>query len=101
MYKFLGATTAFIISMFWSAFWSGLTLSILWGWFMASIFGLPLLTVAQAFGVALCVKAASGLHKSGQKSEKTIGEQIAESMVLAPIVAGLVLLAGYIAKAFI
>lgn len=36
-----------------SSIWSGYVLSILWGWFIVPTFGLPMLSIPAAIGVAL------------------------------------------------
>lgn len=101
MYQAIGGIVVFVGSMFWGAAWSGFTLSTLWGWFVAPLFGLPILSVAYAFGLALVVRSANGVKKDGKKSEKTMTQQMVEQILFAPFISGVLLLAGYIAKQFI
>jgi hypothetical protein len=56
--------------------------------------------MAYAYGIALVFRAAAGMRQA-QKSERKIGQMIAESFLLPPVFAALLLLAGWIAKSFI
>jgi len=95
-----GGFAAIVLSLFWAAFCGSFALSTLWGWFVVPLFGLPALSMAYAYGVALVFRAAAGMRQA-QKSKRKIGQMIAESFLLPPIFAGLLLLAGWIAKSFI
>lgn len=43
--------------------WGGYVLSIIWGWFMVPTFGLPLLSVTAAMGVALVIGYLTHAYK--------------------------------------
>jgi len=43
--------------------WKGYVLSTVWGWFIASQFGAPTLTIAQAIGIALFVGLLTYQHR--------------------------------------
>lgn len=96
---FLGGVAAIVLGLVWSAAWSGYTLSVLWGWFMVPAFGLPALSVAQAYGVALVVRVAHGLKDAESKDRDGFGVALVKLLVLPPFVAGLFLLFGGVAKA--
>lgn len=95
----LGVVAVTISAIVWGGFWTGLTLSVLWGWFIAPLFGLPALTVWQAYGVAL---VASTLRSSKySKTDESFGEVMAKALVVPPFVTGLTLLIGWGVKAWI
>lgn len=97
----LGGIAAIVLGMVWGAAWSGLTLSVLWGWFVVPAFSLPALSVAQAYGIALVVRAAHGLKDAESKSKDSAGVAMAKLFVLPPFVCGLFLLLGWVAKSFV
>ena len=96
----LGGFAALLLSFFWAAAWSGYTLSVLWGWFMVPAFGLPALSVAQAYGLALVVRVAKGFDTKTDKNPDGFGAAMGKSFVLAPFACGLFLLFGWVAKAW-
>ena len=53
-----------------SAVTSGWALSILWGWFVVPVFGLPALTIAQAVGVSYVVSFLTRRTAQPNKGEK-------------------------------
>jgi hypothetical protein len=54
--KTLGIIVAIIAAMFLSAIWSGWVLTVLWGWFIVPLFGLPALSLVYAIGFSLVVR---------------------------------------------
>lgn len=70
-------------SILWGGFWVGLTLSVLWGWFAAPLFGLPELTVWQAYGLALICFT---LRKQSLKmSEDTFTDSIGKGLLVGQL----------------
>ena len=67
MLAMLGVFAVIALSVVWGGFWVGLTLSVLWGWFAVPMFGLPVLTVWQAYGLALICFT---LRQSGRVKSK-------------------------------
>ena len=72
MQKLLPALTAFFmlaaggIVLFLAAlFTRGFCLSVLWGWFMVPVFGLPTLPIAAALGIALLLNYCLRASKEG------------------------------------
>lgn len=51
----------------------GLALSVLWGWFVVKLFGLPAIGKAAAIGLALTAKAFTGTHMLKQAHENKPG----------------------------
>ena len=84
----------------WVAAWSGFTLSVLWGWFMLPLFGLPALSIAQAYGLMLVVRVAKGFDTKTDKNPDGFAAAMGKSFVLAPFACGLFLLFGWVAKAW-
>lgn len=85
-----------------STIWHGYVFSVLWGWFIVPVFGLPLLSVALATGVILIINFAT-FHRvavpqdpNEDKVDK-IGDMIAHVVVYPSIVLGI----GWIIKQYI
>lgn len=97
----LGVVAATILGFVWVAAWSGFTLFVLWGWFVVPMFGLPALSVAQAYGIALVVRAAKGLDTRTEKNSDSFGVVLGRAFVLAPLISGFSLLFGWVAKSFV
>ena len=94
----LGIFAATILGFVWVAAWSGFTLSVLWGWFVVPMFGLPTLSLAQAYGITLVVRAAKGLDTRTEKNPDSFEVMLGKAFVLAPFASGLSLLFGWVAK---
>lgn len=96
----LGGIATLLLALVWCSFWTGLTLSILWGWFVAPIFALPVLTTWQAYGIALAYRAMRGFE-GGKKAEEEFGAAIARAIFTPPFAAGLTLGVGWLVKSWV
>ena len=96
----VGLVAFIVLALAWGAAWSGFTLSVLWGWFVVPVFGAPSLSVAQAYGLALVVRVASGLKDAESKGDKGFGLVLAKLVLVPPFICGLFLLVGWVAKAW-
>lgn len=92
----LGVLAVIGLSIVWGGFWTGLTLSVLWGWFAAPLFGLPVLTIWQAYGLALIVRTLQR-HKV-EKSDDSFGAAIGKTLCTPPLLAGVMLGVGWCVK---
>ena len=95
-----GGFAAIILTLVWGAFWAGLAASVLWGWFVVPIFGLPAIGVAQAYGLALVLRSFRGMIPEDSKTDKSAGEVIVRCFTLPPLMCGLLLVVGWCAKAW-
>ena len=95
----LGGFSSILLALVWGGYWSGLTLSILWGWFVVPAFSLPTLSLLQAYGLALVLRAARG-YQDQPKSEDGFGAAMAKAFITPPLVAGLLLLVGWVVKSW-
>lgn len=86
------------LSIVWGGFWVGLTLSVLWGWFAVPLFGLPVLTVWQAYGLALIVRTLQRCKV--EKNDDGFGLAMAKAIAAPPFIAGLMLGVGWCVKAW-
>lgn len=68
----IGGMALFVVC---SALLNGFALSVIWGWFMPGIFGLPELRLVEAIGVALIVS-----YLTHQYSDATTKHDGAEAM---------------------
>jgi len=96
----LGGFAAIILTLVWGAFWAGLAASVLWGWFVVPIFGLPAIGVAQAYGLALVLRSFRGMMPEDAKTTCSMSEIFARGFTLPPLMCGLVLAVGWCAKAW-
>lgn len=89
----IGVFAVFALAIVWGGFWVGLTLSVLWGWFAVPLFGLPVLTVWQAYGLALiCFTLRQHRHK---KTDDSFGVAIGKALIASPLLCGVMLGVGW------
>lgn len=67
--------------------WTGWAFSVLWGWFIAPVFGLPLISWMQAIGIGLVVDAAKYKYEEDEDedSDETFFKKIL-SQFFTPLV---------------
>lgn len=87
-----------VVAIAWGGFWGGLTLSVLWGWFVVPLFALPTLTIAQAYGIALVLRCAKGLMPSDNQKERSLADSFGRMLIIPPCVAGLLMGVGWCVK---
>lgn len=93
----VGAVSALLLAIVWSGLVTGVMLSVLWGWFIVPIFGLPALSIIQAWGVAIVFRSLQGIDL-GQKTEQSWGSLFAKAFIGKPLVAVLILGVAWVAK---
>ena len=93
----LGGIASILLMIVWAGFWSGLTLSTLWGWFIGPVFGLPALSIINAYGVVLVYRCMQGIARKEEKKDEAF---IAKAIFLPPFIAAVMLSVGWIAKSF-
>lgn len=98
-FALIGGFAAVILSLVWAVAWSGLTISVLWGWFIAPVFSVPTLSVAQAYGLVLVLRSVQGLT-SQEKSKDDFAQLVGKLLILPPFVTGFTLLLGWVVKAW-
>lgn len=60
------------LTIFVSAFVGGLALSLVWNWYVPTLFGLTTLTIWQALGLSIVLKMFVGTSSSRQKSSDDV-----------------------------
>lgn len=95
----VGAIAAILVGIIWGGWWAGLSVSMRWGWFAVPMFGLPALSVWQAFGLVWLVRALA--HRCGQDDKKAWQQVLDEAWLLPPLLAGLFLGAGWVVRALV
>ncbi|MCT6721637.1 hypothetical protein [Acidovorax sp. K2F] len=93
----VGVLTSVAVAIIWGGFWLGLALSVLWGWFVVPLFGLPVLTVWQAYGLMLMARMFLPM-RLGEKTNDTFGLAMCKAFSAPPFVAGVFLLMGWCVK---
>lgn len=84
----LGLSASFVALIVVSVVAEGWALSVIWNWFMPSLFGVTGLSVFQAMGVGLVIRSITGKSSTSSSSSnksdnKTIGEAFVEGFVIA------------------
>lgn len=87
-----------VIAIAWGGFWTGLTLSVLWGWFVVPLFALPALSIAHAYGIALVLRCAKGLMPSDSQKDRSFADSLGRMLIIPPCVAGLLMGVGWCVK---
>lgn len=85
-----------IAIMFLSALLGGYTLSVVWGWFIVPTFGLPILNIPSAIGIALVV----GYMTKSYDNKKSEDDEIIGAIITAFIRPFMVLGIGWIVLQF-
>ena len=93
---FLGGFFAVALAFVWGVVGGGLTLPMQWGWIVTPV----VLAFAQAFGLALVVRAAIGLRAHCDEPEDDSSTAFAKLYALPPLISGVFLLLGWAAKAW-
>jgi len=97
--KNFGWLMAYVITSFFGVIWSGYAFSILWVWFIVSIFNAPVLSINSAIGLSMVVCYLT--HQTDNKEDKRTAAEKLVSMVGNAICKPLVFLAfGYIVRLF-
>lgn len=78
----------------------GWCLSILWGWFVVSTFGLPPLSITQAIGVSLVVSFLTYELPDHQKVERSEAEKLGRGIAISVLLQLLYLGVGWIVKQY-
>jgi hypothetical protein len=90
----LGAIGLMVLTVLFRAW----VLTVMWGWFMPTLFHLPPLTISAAIGVSCVIVLLTHQREPAQKEEPSAKQQIAASLsqlFLAPLV---LLFVAYLAK---
>lgn len=95
----IGAVSALMLAIVWSGLVTGVMLSVLWGWFIVPIFGLPALSIIQAWGVAIVFRSLQGIDL-GQNPEQKWSSVFAKAFIGKPLVAVLILGIAWVGKSW-
>lgn len=93
---FVGITAMLVIG----SIWRGYVFSVLWKWFIVPIFGLPLLSIPVAIGIAL-VASFLAYQYHYVKDERSESEKLFGAMGIMMFYPALVLLIGWIVTLFL
>lgn len=97
----IGMIGLLFVTIFWGGFVGAYTASVLWAWFAVPIFGLPALSIAQAYGVGLTIRMLKGVDIHKEDNKREFGETVARALLLPPLICGMVLLVGWVVKQFL
>jgi hypothetical protein len=96
--------TAFLVLMLlplyiaFAAMWEGYALSVLWGWFVVPMFGLPALSIPFAMGLALVVGLLTSHRLGNEATDDSKQWRMVWVAVMRP---AMVLLIGWIVTKFL
>lgn len=97
----VGVVAILALSIIWSAFWFGLALSLLWGWFVVPLFGAAQIGTVQAYGLILTLKALQAKIPNKDIKEASFGDRIARTMMLPPFIAGIFIGVGWVVSIWV
>jgi hypothetical protein len=94
--KYVGLFVTVITLTFVEAIFRGWVITYLWGWFIAPLFGLPLLTIPYAIGLTFTARV---MLDTGQESKSDGGltEKFLTSIILSLLLLGV----GWIIQLFV
>ena len=97
----LGGIVGVAVLMVASSIFNGYALSVLWGWFVVPTFGVPVLGIVPAIGIAMVVSYLTHQIDTHKKEEKrSFGKTIAHSTVFAILKPSLALFFGWVVHLF-
>lgn len=79
---------------------NGWAISVLWLWFVAPLFGLPVLTIPQAIGLSLVIGMFTSRYRDQDDAKDKTG-RIVNSLVLAVFMPVFAVVIGSVVKMFI
>lgn len=79
--------------------WNGYALTILWGWFIVTTFGLPPLSLPAAIGLVLVVAYLTA-HQSEDAPKDDAGDRLIRSLVMIALRPPIILGIGWIVRQF-
>ena len=83
-----------------SAMWKGYVLTVLWAWFVAPVFGFPLLALAPAIGLSLVVSFLTYQHGVAQDEKGELSDRAAKSVAMSLLWPAMALGIGWVVRQF-
>jgi hypothetical protein len=99
--SYFGLAVLAVVSVVVGALMNGWVLSILWGWFVLPLFGLPSLSIPKAIGLALVVGVLTKQDTQSESSNKETSNPIMALIARAVFAPLFVLLIGWVVKLYI
>ena len=96
----LGAFALLAFTVIFVPIYGGWVLSILWGWFMVPLFGLPALSIPAAIGVSLVAALLTHQYRDDKKDEDDKTKRFIVAVGTGIVSPLFTLLMGYIAFQF-
>lgn len=90
---------ALLIALLLLPLFYGLLISLMWGWYISPVFGLPNITILQGFGLMLTVRIISG--KSGYSGKEQTKEEQINTLLNGLVLPVLTVLFGFVLSLFI
>lgn len=82
--------------------WRGYVLTILWGWFIVPLFGVPALSIPLAIGLSLTVAFLTSQRTGNETTEKkSEGEKLLTSLILCAAWPLIALGVGWVVQRFV
>lgn len=92
---------ASVVCAVWSALWLGLAFSVLWGFFIASFFGVEKIGIAQACGLMLLLRVATFQISKINGNDRRVNQSVIECFAVTPFVASFYIFAGWVLTAWL
>lgn len=97
---FLLGTFMYLLALVLCTLWKGYVVSVMWGWFIVPLFGVPPLAISHAVGVSFLVSILT-LYQVNDEKGKLMSERLIASIFFSATYPLLVLIAGWITKGYL
>lgn len=100
--KYIGYAASFVVFSFLSAVWNGYVLSVLWAWFIISLFpSAPALGIASAIGISVTIGFLTQKDIPESDDKKSTTERIITAFLYGFMRPLFALIAGAIVRMFL
>lgn len=83
-----------------TSMWKGYVLTVLWGWFVVPTFGLPVLSLVPAIGLAMVVSFLTHQSDASKEPDGDSSIRMAKALSHALVMPALVLGIGWVVRQF-
>ena len=94
--KLAGAIAFIPLFVAWAGWLTGITLSVMWSWFVVPVFGLPALTIAQSFGLSLVAHCFRMKAIRSAQEKEPIWSTVARAIFQPLFLCGVLLSTGWV-----
>ena len=97
----LGGIVGVGVLMVCLSLFQGYVVSVLWGWFIVPVFGVPALSIVPAIGIALVVTYLTHQIQDNEAGKHGVGKQVLDGTVRAVVKSTVALVLGWSVHLFL